>query len=863
MNSTYAFMLNNFPSSFVFFRRIVFAVWILLSFPAYSQQMSTCPVPGNNCNPSYNSTSVLPDTAYFNCDKTRLLDPGLDKSGKILYKWTAPDGTITNTANLLAKDGLTGYYTLCYDTANTAVPACPRTDQVYVTQYKKKFANAGPDQVICSNKETIIGTSTVNPNYTYDWKPTYFFAGDLKRPNPKLIYKNTGATTANYKAWIYVVDKLTGCKDSDDVKLQINALPLLRIDSLRSNYCTGERTLIKLYAYDPTIANQPSTKFSSSFLINNVAQTLPVPRDTLLRLKFPGIPEGSYPSKVYDYYLTPNTSGNVVLHFSLTSEAGCSSSIDSIIKVNVPSSNITVSGLNNNAQYCSDEDNLVPLTAATGSGVATAGTFTISPASSAITRDAGNRFFFNPSKAVPGTNTITYTEPKTGSGASMTCGATGSQKVEVRPLPIPKIIGRSSVCPGSTDAEYKDTAHYPGPSIVRSWQIAGGVIKKQNLNPENDSIVVDYPMTPGMATITVTNDNGCTASKDFQVTIQKSVKSQPPSGDSIFCTGFDSVLYFAEPGSKYKHQWFVNGGTLDPKYKVYSDAPSAYVKWDPGQPIYWLWVRDSSVVDNTCFGNSDTLKIKFTQDPFAKFITPDSSDVCKGLSFTLEADPQGGNIFTWTPDNLSGASVVVTPQVTTTYTLIVGKGTACPDKSAEITLLVQPLPGDPLPQPDFQICFEEITDTILVAMKDSPSNTLVWNKDPSQTDDFIRIQAAGIYTVVQTNIFGCPTEGTISVGDNCPVRLYIPEAFSPNKDGKNDTLIIFGNNHFDNFQMRIFDRWGEIMFSTTDANQSWTGEYNGTTAPSGTYPWVITYETTSETKKKERVVKKGSVSLIR
>lgn len=68
--------------------------------------------------------------------------------------------------------------------------------------------------------------------------------------------------------------------------------------------------------------------------------------------------------------------------------------------------------------------------------------------------------------------------------------------------------------------------------------------------------------------------------------------------------------------------------------------------------------------------------------------------------------------------------------------------------------------------------------------------------------------------------------------------LYVPSAFTPNGDGLNEELGVIGP-EVSGFSFRIFNRWGELVFSTTEQPRGWNGVYRGTRAPQGTYIYFI------------------------
>jgi gliding motility-associated-like protein len=72
-------------------------------------------------------------------------------------------------------------------------------------------------------------------------------------------------------------------------------------------------------------------------------------------------------------------------------------------------------------------------------------------------------------------------------------------------------------------------------------------------------------------------------------------------------------------------------------------------------------------------------------------------------------------------------------------------------------------------------------------------------------------------------------------------NLYYPTGFTPNRDGTNDTFRVFGQRYVVSFDMKIFNRWGEMMYSTNDKEDAgWDGTYKGSLQPEGTYVFRAT-----------------------
>jgi gliding motility-associated-like protein len=90
---------------------------------------------------------------------------------------------------------------------------------------------------------------------------------------------------------------------------------------------------------------------------------------------------------------------------------------------------------------------------------------------------------------------------------------------------------------------------------------------------------------------------------------------------------------------------------------------------------------------------------------------------------------------------------------------------------------------------------------------------------------------------------------------------YIPNAFTPNGDGLNDVFRITGlpPEAVTKFNMQIFNRWGEVVFTSNSILNGWNGTFNGQYCPEGTYVWVIYYEDSN----KRTVTNKGTILLLR
>lgn len=121
---------------------------------------------------------------------------------------------------------------------------------------------------------------------------------------------------------------------------------------------------------------------------------------------------------------------------------------------------------------------------------------------------------------------------------------------------------------------------------------------------------------------------------------------------------------------------------------------------------------------------------------------------------------------------------------------------------------------------------------------------------------------AGDYLVRVYNEYNCYTLDTVHVYDVCGPRVFVPSAFEPNGNGTNDTFDVFGA-YFKDFEMTIFNRWGEIIFYTNDRNKFWDGYYRGELMPIGVYAWTITYRAEHQEFDTGVQRMKGNVTVVR
>lgn len=115
------------------------------------------------------------------------------------------------------------------------------------------------------------------------------------------------------------------------------------------------------------------------------------------------------------------------------------------------------------------------------------------------------------------------------------------------------------------------------------------------------------------------------------------------------------------------------------------------------------------------------------------------------------------------------------------------------------------------------------------------------------------------FVLTASSAIGCATMDTIRFKVFKGPELYVPSAFSPNNDGSNDLFkfIAVGMKSVDLFQ--VYNRYGQVIYSSTEIMKGWDGKLNGVNQPSGTYVWMIKGTDLTGTLH----LQKGTVTLVR
>ncbi len=338
----------------------------------------------------------------------------------------------------------------------------------------------------------------------------------------------------------------------------------------------------------------------------------------------------------------------------------------------------------------------------------------------------------------------------------------------------------------------------------------------------------------GIYTVTVTNAAGCISSSSIQVI--QSMATSFISGASTLCTGGNTSL-IAEGGGTY----------------IWSNGPTTRVNvvTEPGN--YTV-----TVTNNGC---TNTAQTTVTVSNITASISG-ASTLCIGGNTTLTAS--GGGSYVWSNGTITANNVV---NAATTYTVTVTNN-GCISTN---TIVLVNIPKVEVSVPG--LIELELGDILtIIATVNKPLNEInQWNWTsgiktfPDYTTTLIDTpQFSGKYRIRVIDINGCLDDDVVNVIVKKNVKLYIPNIFSPNKDGINDLFKIYSEDQKISkvSYLRVFDRWGNMMyedknFTINGSQKGWDGIFQAKLMN----PAVFVYDIQVELKDGSTVKFTGDVTL--
>jgi len=360
---------------------------------------------------------------------------------------------------------------------------------------------------------------------------------------------------------------------------------------------------------------------------------------------------------------------------------------------------------------------------------------------------------------------------------------------------------------------------------------------------------------PGLVQVklTVTSKEGCTDEVIHPLNILPLPDINASAPADFVCLGNTTVLHAGGGGT---YEWTPTTGLNDPSIATPTASPLV-------NTTYQVKVTDN----NGCI-NNDEVAIRVVQ-PFTIQATPDTV-LCLGDKLPLHVS--GTDYYTWTGpgiDKPSSPAPVATLTGAGQYVYEVtgfDKDNCFSDKTT-LTVSVNPTPTVNAGVD------REIMAGIPVYLAASTSNDVIrWRWTPAEFLDCAtcaRVQALPDFTtkyrVEVENVYGCKAADDVVLHILCnQSAIFMPNAFTPNRDGRNERIYPKGKGVKEIEWLRIYDRWGTLVFENTHfainaPAAGWDGRSGNKEAPMGTY--IYSMQTVCEGGEKFEF--KGSITLIK
>ncbi len=274
--------------------------------------------------------------------------------------------------------------------------------------------------------------------------------------------------------------------------------------------------------------------------------------------------------------------------------------------------------------------------------------------------------------------------------------------------------------------------------------------------------------------------------------------------------------------------------------------------WSNGMSISQVVVNTPgifSVIGTTIEGckSYDTLRLTEVHPLPAPFLDKDEG-LCKGFNRVLNAGQF--DQYLWQDGSTDSTFVA---QATGIYYVEVTDVNGCKGSDTTTIYAIHELPANFL-NASLEICNYE-SKTIQPAQY---FQKYEWSNGSSLKA--MVVSNPGLYWLQVTDHHGCKAADSILViQKQCLVGLFVPAAFTPNNDSKNDVLkaMLFGN--VQAFEFNVYNRYGQLIFATKDPAKGWDGLVKGISQETGTFVWVCRYRMNDAVER----VEKGSSILIR
>lgn len=381
---------------------------------------------------------------------------------------------------------------------------------------------------------------------------------------------------------------------------------------------------------------------------------------------------------------------------------------------------------------------------------------------------------------------------------------------------ISSTLVQAATCSGSPDGSV--TINLAGGKNPYQYSLDGITFQNSNV----------FNLTAGSYTIFVKDNNNCTASQNIVIPLNNSVTLDAGT-DKTICEGRSVQLNTLSNANSFV--WFPPAGLDNAGLQNPVASPVNTIKY---------YVTATTGICNRV--DSVTVFVNPAPIPNAG---PDST-LCFGRNIQLQGS--GGVSYFWSPASSLNNNRLQNPTTINlpgniTYSLHVVDANGCNSLKKDdvvITVTRQAIVdagrdtvlgiGQPI-----QLFASDINHVGFTQFQWQPFYGL---NNPQIANPIVILDKDITYTIEARTAIGCLATDQVKIQVYKGPDIYVPNAFTPNRDSRNDLLRAFPVGIKDFHYFRIYDRWGSLIFSTTNPAIGWDGRIKGTEQPTATYVWM-------------------------
>ncbi len=771
--------------------------------------------------------------------------------------WTLPDLSVITDASVSLSDPQAGLYIADYDDGSGCTGSAQTEVRIEPAGAEPEITITGASFAVCAGETLEVNTLAMNvTSPVYEW-----YVNNMLQPGSSSVFSSADLSQGD---WVKVLVKSDGsCRgeltDADSVMVTVNELPEASLEADKTVLCPGETLDIRIVsestlvtagwsrngtAVNGTVSgltvdeegeymvritdNRGCISETASLIIEGAAlpaltisgASATICEGVNVPIEAIASPSGNYQ---YAWYrggvLIQGASARVLsaqqagsYHVELTLN-GCTAASDSWTLTETELMAPVIHGEESPVCEAQGELYSVALPSATSTYQWTV------PSGAVITSNNGASVVIS-----FGTSDGTLTVVETNAQGCVSPEAVLAVSLRYCDLRADFSSDKTVVCAGDT-VEFVNSSAGTSPSSTYRWSFGPGAVPARFEGEGPVSVVFNQAGFVD-ASLTV-EENNFSDKHEGSIEVKARPVIQRITGSDLLCMGVTET-YTAVSGSAVQSLSWMLSNNLQ---RITSGGNAIDIQgFVQGKGQISVYMTDL----NGCMSDAVERNVSVVNQPVVS-LAASKEVICRDESADLTAS--GGLSYIWYFNGqiISGtAGSTYKADQAGEYYVSTGSGT-CSDVSERVFIQ--------LSEVDVDAGFDRIINVgesvQLTTMTNGSVASYYWepgNVAPTASP-VVAPDESTTYMVQVTDIYGCTAKDEVHVKVVLP--LFIPNAFTPNGDGIHDTWEVQGLERFTDLKVEIYNRWGNLIYSSRGSYKPWDGKKNGEYMPVGTYYYVI------------------------